>query len=635
MFTSEFTDDDADDDADDDERESLFTLAPVDHDEYGESLTFDHLKSISAKSSDSQKNKSSVDYSQFFMEYDHGTPSVISSTRCQNLDFTDLLKKAVKKIKSPTVFIKIAYPTMILPTDLCSFLQPMAKIDTKRDAKFLMFFVNFDLMCFSSRDLLSKEMAYLQEQSTFNARVVYDLDSLVCSGDQLPESLKVLDNDDHNRVGIMVSEDHLLFESRFEGANLRRAIQISKWHYQLILSPDINQIKPHYQWFYFEVSNNEAHVDYMFEIVNCFKKISMFNNGMQPVLFSVTEACRGNPGWIRSGSEICYCRNTFVNSFAEKGKDPTVPKNYFSLRFTIKFIHRADVCYIAYHFPYTYSMLRATLEWYLAKINEKRLYIRYDELCTSLAGNSVFLVTVTASGSKEQLANRELILISARVHPGENNSSWIMHGIMNFLVSDKREAVELRDQFVFKLIPMLNVDGVVNGSHRCSLAGIDLNRTWNQPSPVLHPPIYHSKAIVEYMVNVLQKKPFLYVDLHGHSKRFNVFLYGNNPEESWCIEDHSLPGKSDFMSLPRLLKNVACRFNITKTKESSSRVALWREYGITRSYTMESTYCGFDAGPLKGYQINILHMLEMGAILCEACRHLQHHMPVQDDEESE
>lgn len=38
------------------------------------------------------------------------------------------------------------------------------------------------------------------------------------------------------------------------------------------------------------------------------------------------------------------------------------------------------------------------------------------------------LLTVTANGTKEQLIDRQIVLISARVHPGENNTSWIMHG---------------------------------------------------------------------------------------------------------------------------------------------------------------------------------------------------------------
>lgn len=45
----------------------------------------------------------------------------------------------------------------------------------------------------------------------------------------------------------------------------------------------------------------------------------------------------------------------------------------------------------------------------------------------------------------------------------------------------------LRDQFVFKIIPMLNPDGVINGNYRCSLIGKDLNRVWQAPDKTLHP----------------------------------------------------------------------------------------------------------------------------------------------------
>ena len=68
------------------------------------------------------------------------------------------------------------------------------------------------------------------------------------------------------------------------------------------------------------------------------------------------------------------------------------------------------------------------------------------------------------------------MIISARVHPGESNSSYIMEGIIELLLGDEQVAKELRNIFVFKVIPMLNPDGVIVGNYRCSLAGLDLNR---------------------------------------------------------------------------------------------------------------------------------------------------------------
>jgi hypothetical protein len=60
----------------------------------------------------------------------------------------------------------------------------------------------------------------------------------------------------------------------------------------------------------------------------------------------------------------------------------------------------------------------------------------------------------------------------------------------------------MREQFIFKIIPMLNPDGVVRGSYRCDSLGVDLNRRWNKPSKVLHPTIYFAKHILkQYMEN--------------------------------------------------------------------------------------------------------------------------------------
>lgn len=62
------------------------------------------------------------------------------------------------------------------------------------------------------------------------------------------------------------------------------------------------------------------------------------------------------------------------------------------------------------------------------------------------------------------------------MHPGESNASFIVEGIIDFLMSDQQEAMLLRDKYVFKIVPMLNPDGVIVGNYRCSLGGYDLNR---------------------------------------------------------------------------------------------------------------------------------------------------------------
>lgn len=65
----------------------------------------------------------------------------------------------------------------------------------------------------------------------------------------------------------------------------------------------------------------------------------------------------------------------------------------------------------------------------------------------------------------------------------------MMKGFLNFILSNTKEADILRSYFVFKVVPMLNPDGVINGNYRCSLIGSDLNRRWKNPNKVLHPEI--------------------------------------------------------------------------------------------------------------------------------------------------
>ena len=61
------------------------------------------------------------------------------------------------------------------------------------------------------------------------------------------------------------------------------------------------------------------------------------------------------------------------------------------------------------------------------------------------------------------MSDRRLVFLTARVHPGETNASWMMEGLLDYLTADTFEAKELRANYVFKIVPMLNIEGTING----------------------------------------------------------------------------------------------------------------------------------------------------------------------------
>lgn len=101
----------------------------------------------------------------------------------------------------------------------------------------------------------------------------------------------------------------LVFESRFESGNLRRAIQVFEFEYDLILKFDINT-RGHTQWYYFSVNNVRKGVKYKFNIINLMKKESLYNDGMKPLVYSDYDAKTKGRGWVRGGFDVCYYQNS-------------------------------------------------------------------------------------------------------------------------------------------------------------------------------------------------------------------------------------------------------------------------------------------------------------------------------------
>ncbi|XP_021925875.1 cytosolic carboxypeptidase 4-like isoform X3 [Zootermopsis nevadensis] len=525
--------------------------------------------------------------------------------------FPRVYAKIASRVNSILPFIKIAYPDM-MGSDSSKELEPL-NIKDRRVCR--------------AKLLACVERGFSEFEGS--NKVVYELDTLIT---ELPpqrqnsSTNRLLVNSDELHLGQKDgTKSHLCFESRFESGNLRKVIQISPKEYDLILMPDVNS-SHHHQWFYFEVSNMESNFPYVFNIVNCEKQNSQFNYGMKPIMYSVRESVLGRPGWVRVGTDICYYRNWYQNITSRK------PRSYLTTAFTIAFPHSYDVCYIAYHYPYTYSQLLAQIWKWSVSVDSTSIYFRAESICSSLNNNETPLITVTAAESEtNSVAMREIIFLTARVHPGESNSSWVMQGTLEKLLSNSPAAVSLRSKYVFKIIPMLNMEGVINGCHRCGLTNEDLNRRWSHPNKYLHPVIYHTKGLLEYCVFVLKKPPYVFCDYHGHSRRKNVFLYGCSNSDSWSDIDRSVPDNpADYLLLPHLMQHFSpafslqlCSFRVERERESTARVTLWREFGIKRSYTMESSYCGCDQGLYEGYHVNTICLKEIGEHFCDAlaCLH--------------
>ena len=76
---------------------------------------------------------------------------------------------------------------------------------------------------------------------------------------------------------------------------------------------------------------------------------------MQPVFYSTYDAINKGIGWIRAGSNICYYKNYFPRTAAAGGGGI---KSYYTMSFVIEFPHDDDTCFLAYHYPYTFSTMK-------------------------------------------------------------------------------------------------------------------------------------------------------------------------------------------------------------------------------------------------------------------------------------
>lgn len=134
----------------------------------------------------------------------------------------------------------------------------------------------------------------------------------------------------------------------------------------------------------------------------------------------------------------------------------------------------------------------------MLKILTDYLYYKQEIISQSVGGLNVYQITLTKRKGSNCVPDhkKKCMYITARMHSAETHSSLIMKYIMQELVTKAENYDSILSNYIVKLVPLINPDGVTIGNSRSSLVGLDLNRRWAEPNASIHPEIYFLKKIM-------------------------------------------------------------------------------------------------------------------------------------------
>jgi len=436
------------------------------------------------------------------------------------------------------------------------------------------------------------------------------------------------------------NEAKIIFDSKFESGNLRMAIKLDSDipnEYDLIMRRDYNSEK-NYSWFYFSIESDRE-TDIKFNILNFIKKKIMFDeqNKIRILVYNK------NDKWTRNTYNIQYYQNN-INIFPpgedkdkiiiddekdfdqdddkidekdedkddkddikenkinikDKGEKEDIPDTEFF--FTLSFCYHVNKInintpiYFALCFPYTYSTLQEYL-YKLSIIKTNKNKIKFSTLNKTICGNPLDILYITNYNcSLNDLNSRPSVIFTARVHPGETSGSYVIESVITNLLNNSIFSNYLLDKYIFKIIPMLNPDGVIHGHYRNNILGKDLNRMWQDPRPNLTPTIYYLKKLISI------NKPFFFCDFHGHSNMPNCALYCCSPPKKKKNKFFNYPNANTksyhffeekvFMRIfeeeAKFYEKTGEKYKIQKSKLKSARGVIYNEFNVYFTYALET-----------------------------------------------
>ncbi|KAM4867729.1 cytosolic carboxypeptidase-like protein 5 isoform 1-T1 [Thomomys bottae] len=262
-------------------------------------------------------------------------------------------------------------------------------------------------------------------------------------------------------------------------------------------------------WFYFSVRGGTPGRLIKINIMNMNKQSKLYSQGMAPFVRTLPS----RPRWerIRDRPTFEMTETQFVLSFVHRFVEGRGATTFFAFCYPFSYSDCQDLLsQLDQRFPVNHPTHGSPLD---------TIYYHRELLCYSLDGLRVDLLTISSCHGLQEdreprleqlfpdtstprpfcFTGKRIFFLSSRVHPGETPSSFVFNGFLDFILRpDDPRAQTLRRLFVFKLIPMLNPDGVVRGHYRTDSRGVNLNRQYLKPDAVLHPAIYGAKAVLLY-----------------------------------------------------------------------------------------------------------------------------------------
>ena len=430
---------------------------------------------------------------------------------------------------------------------------------------------------------------------------------------QLAYAILNLDEKDKNSINLNINENN-------DGGALNNSLNFNNTitinnnndeidKYELFLHNDTNT-SGYTQWFFFRVSNVKKGKTLNLNIMNFLRKTTKYSNGIKIWVYSRKNSEIYKIGWHHTTEEVKYYKN-FLYKLNKGKKD-----YYYTLSFNYTFQFDNDEVFFANCIPFTYTDLNRDLNFYTKNENDKYIFFNRKKLCSTIIGNEVEYFSINNTFikypfSSTNIENKKGVVLFGRQHPSETVGSWTIKGAMDFLLGDSDEANYLRDNFVFKIVPMINVDGVICGNTRTSLSGCDLNRRWSNPNIILHPEIFYTK---EMIMNFSEKyKIECIVDFHGHFGAFNSFFYGNYKEDNLVMGKYfpfSCAKKSKVIQFEK------SKFKMPKYKRGTGRINLFNELNVENVVTLETSYFGCNSGRYENKYFTSETLQEIGRDIC-------------------